>query len=77
MIVAELITHFVAAFVSLALTFVPILDSVRAIVDSVGAVIAAAVDSVGAVVSAIADSVGAVVDAIRAISGSINSGTLP
>ncbi|MGB6909031.1 MAG: hypothetical protein WBE01_04760 [Methyloceanibacter sp.] len=77
MIILELITHFVATGLPLALTFTLILDSVRAIVDSVGAVIAAVVGPVGAIVSSVAGSVGAIVDTIRTISGSINSGTLP
>ena len=57
MVVSELITHFVTAGLSLASTFLPILESVRAIADSVGASIATAVDPAGAGV-----------DTVRAIS---------
>jgi hypothetical protein len=69
-IVSELITYFVSAGLSLALAFLPVFDSVRATVDSVGTVFAAIPGPVSAVVSS-------VIDAIGAVSGSINARTLP
>jgi hypothetical protein len=78
--VEKLIPHFVATAMAVVLKFLPIFDSVRSVVDSIGLSIAAIVAPVGAIVGAIVASVSAVVSAvvgaIRTISR-IDTGTLP